>query len=142
METKPLGTPIYSNPTISASLDNISEKKTDPSPGNNVYLLNALKERIKHLEMENSQLHATLDASAGVEEQLDSIKDDLEEERRVRKGLQERLRVILEELEGVKEKNFNLQDQLSKALFLENKEEEKIIEKEQSKNKIPNCFRK
>lgn len=68
--------------------------------------------------MENSQLHSTLEASAAVETKFDTIKDDLEEERKMRKGLQERLRVILEELEGIKDQNADLQSQLSKTNFL------------------------
>jgi chromosome segregation ATPase len=132
IETKPNLNGFYGNPTNSMSMDNVSipEKKTDSSPSNNIYLLNALKERIKLLEVENSQLHSTLEASNAVESQIDTIKDDLEEERKLRKGLQERLRVILEELEGVKEQNADLQSQLSGTNFLDNNFSEEANRKE------------
>ena len=132
IETKPFNNGFYGNPTNTMSMDNVSipEKKTDSSPSNNIYLLNALKERIKHLEVENSQLHSTLEASNAVETQIDSIKDDLEEERKMRKGLQERLRVILEELESVKEQNADLQSQLSRTNFLDNTFNEEANKKE------------
>lgn len=79
-------------------------------------MLKALKERIKALEVENIQLHSILNTATSLNDQLLPVQKDLEEEQSIRVNLQERFRVILEELENVKKDNLELQTQMINLL--------------------------